>query len=232
MTDPDRKLDEVPALIEERRRYEQWLDALDARRDTTPKHVFERVQTDYRERLRRVEERLAAHRQSIEEEQTSLASRLSLLKAEEQLRRDERAELELRTHVGELSGNEAEEAFRAVDEVIENLVVEKAELDRRLAALSALLEVRPREAPAPAAVTTAAPPPVAAQASAALESAGYRDAEELGGEGRAGEFARIRAEALGGDFQRRVGRIGRLAGQLPGHLGTEEHVEGETDDPV
>ena len=169
MTDPDRKLDEVPALIEERRRYEAWLDALDARRDTTPKHVFERVQTDYRERLRRVEERLAAHRQSIEEEQTSLASRLSLLKAEEQLRRDERAELELRTHVGELAGNEAEEAFRAVDEVIENLVVEKAELDRRIAALSSLLEVRPREAPAPAAVTTTAPPPAAAQAPAAAE---------------------------------------------------------------
>lgn len=169
MTDPDRKLDEVPALIEERRRYEAWLDALDARRDTTPKHVFERVQTDYRERLRRVEERLAAHRQSIEEEQTSLASRLSLLKAEEQLRRDERAELELRAHVGEFAGNEAEEAFRAVDEVIENLVVERAELDRRIAALSSLLDLRPREAPAPAPVTAPAPPPVAAQAPTAAE---------------------------------------------------------------
>jgi hypothetical protein len=120
-----------------------------------------------------VEERLAAHRQSIEEEQTSLASRLSLLKAEEQLRRDERAELELRTHVGELAGNEAEEAFRAVDEVIETLVVEKAELDRRIAALSSLLELRPREAPAPAPVTAPAPAPVAAQAPAPAEKVAH-----------------------------------------------------------
>jgi hypothetical protein len=167
MTDSDRKLSEVPALIEERHRYEAWIAALDARRDSTPKHVFERVQSDYRERLHRVEEQIAAHRQSIQEEQASLDSRLSLLKAEEQLRRDERAELELRAHVGEVAGSEAEEAFRAVDEVIERLVGEKAELDRRVAALAGLLERRPSEPSSRAEPSAPAPAPAQATAPSA-----------------------------------------------------------------
>src|SRR5215211_876819 len=99
MSDPNRTLSEVPALMEERHRYEAWLAALDARRESTPEHVFQRVQADYRSRLDRVDERLSAHRQTIQEERASFESRLSLLKAEEQLRRDEHAELELRSHV-------------------------------------------------------------------------------------------------------------------------------------
>ena len=113
MTDSNRSLNEVPALLDERRRYEGWLAALDARRESTPKHVFERVQADYKTRLQRVAERLASHRSAIEEERASVQSRLSLLEAEEQLRRDERAELELRAHVGELVGDEARSRVRA-----------------------------------------------------------------------------------------------------------------------
>ena len=56
MTDTNRSLSELPALIAERRRYESWLVALDARRDTTPAHVFERVESDYQTRLARVVE--------------------------------------------------------------------------------------------------------------------------------------------------------------------------------
>ncbi|HMA24346.1 MAG TPA: hypothetical protein VKP00_10130, partial [Gemmatimonadaceae bacterium] len=167
-------MSELPALIEERHRYEAWLSALDARRDSTPKHVFDRVQADYRGRLDRVAEQLAAHRQSIQDERASLESRLSLLKAEEQLRRDERAELDLRAHVGELSGAEAEGAFRTIDGAIDQLVGERAQLDRRVGELDALLEIRPRPiapaAPAPAPRTSAAVFPSAAEprASAAV----------------------------------------------------------------
>src|SRR6185295_16130203 len=122
MTDSNRSMSEVPGLIEERRRYESWLAALEARRDSTPQHVFERVHADYRSRLDRVGEQLASHRQAIEDERTSVQSRLSLLEAEERLQRDERAELELRSHVGELVGDDADAAFRAVDETINKLV--------------------------------------------------------------------------------------------------------------
>lgn len=163
MTDSNNPMSELPALLEERHRYEAWLAALDARRDSTPQHVFERVQADYRGRLDRVAAQLAAHHQSIKDERASLESRLSLLKAEEQLRRDERAELELRSHVGELAGREAESAFRAIDDVIGQLVGEKSQLVNRIGELNALLEIRPRvSSPVPA-----PEPPRAAPAAAA-----------------------------------------------------------------
>ena len=54
MTDSNTALNEVPALLEERRKYEGWLSALEARRDSTPAHVFERVHNDYRTRLQQV----------------------------------------------------------------------------------------------------------------------------------------------------------------------------------
>ncbi len=173
MTNSNNPMSELPALIEERHRYEAWLSALDARRDSTPKHVFDRVQADYRGRLDRVAEQLAAHRQSIQDERASLESRLSLLKAEEQLRRDERAELDLRAHVGELSGAEAEGAFRTIDGAIDQLVGERAQLDRRVGELDALLEIRPRPiapaapAPAPRAAAAVFPPAPQPRASAA-----------------------------------------------------------------
>src|SRR5205807_6862705 len=112
LTDSIRSLSELPGLVAERRKYEGWLTALDARRETTPAHVFERVQSDYKARLARVTEQLESHRHIIEEERTNVRSRLSLLEAEERMRRDERAELDLRAHVGELEGEEASSAFK------------------------------------------------------------------------------------------------------------------------
>lgn len=179
MTDSNSSLNEVPALLDERRRYEGWLAALDARRETTPKHVFERVYADYRSRLERVAEQLASHRSAIESERANVQARFSLLAAEEQLRRDERAELELRTHVGELVGEEADRAFGEVDAVIARLVGEKEGLASRVAELQALLDEEsakavPAPAPepvvaAPAPVVEAAPvvPPVATPPAAA-----------------------------------------------------------------
>ena len=139
MTDTNRSLSELPALIAERRKYESWLVALDARRDTTPAHVFERVESDYQTRLARVVEQLEAHRHVIDEERASVESRIAVLEAEERTRRDERAELELRAHVGELVGDEAESAFKAVDDSINQLVGEKQGLQTRIDELEALL---------------------------------------------------------------------------------------------
>jgi hypothetical protein len=151
MTDSDRSLSEVPGLIEERRRYDGWLAALDARKDSTPTHVFERVQADYRVRLQRVTEQLASYRQAIEEERASVQARIALLDAEEQLQRDERAEFELRSHVGELSHEDAEAAFAVVDSEIERLVTDKTGLTNRVDELVALLEEGKTPAkPAPA----------------------------------------------------------------------------------
>lgn len=140
MTDSDRSLSEVPGLIEERRRYDGWLAALDARRESTPKHVFDRVQADYRTRLQRVAEQLASYRQAIEEERASVQARIALLEAEEELQRDERSEFELRAHVGELSREDADAAFTVVDSEIERLVTDKTTLTARVDELVTLLE--------------------------------------------------------------------------------------------
>jgi hypothetical protein len=164
MTDSQSSLSEVPALLEERRRYETWLAALEARRESTPQHVFERVQADYRSRLQRVSEQLISHRHAIEEERNSLQSRQSLLAVQEGQRRDERAELELRKHVGELTGAEAESAFGAIDQAIALLVEERQVLASRIGGLDVLLAERggapirkPEFAPAPAAPLSNAP---------------------------------------------------------------------------
>ena len=158
MTDSDRSRSEVPALIEERRRYEGWLAALEARRDSTPGHVFERVQADYRTRLQRVADQIASHRQAIEEDRASVESRLTLLAAEEQLHRDERAELELRAHVGELAAVDADSAFKRVDSAIVTIVSEKESLHGRVAELRALLdEGAKKEGPVQKAEASAAP---------------------------------------------------------------------------
>jgi hypothetical protein len=166
MTDSNSSLNEVPALLDERRQYEGWLAALATRRESTPQHVYDRVYADYRARLQRVAEQLASHRHAIESERASVQSRLTLLTAEEQLKRDERAELELRTHVGELMGDDAERAFGSVDEVIARLAGEKDGLAGRVAELQTLLdEEAAQPEPAAAPVTTthelAASPPTA-----------------------------------------------------------------------
>lgn len=142
MTESNRPRVDVPTLLDERRRYEAWLAALEARRDATPSHVFERVQTDYRRRLDQVAAELATRRQAIEEERTNLQSRLSLLDAQERMRRDERSELDLRAYVGELGANDAAAAFKTVDDALQQVVSERAALQRRLAELVALLAER------------------------------------------------------------------------------------------
>jgi len=187
MTDSDRSLSEVPGLIEERRRYEGWLSALEARRESTPKHVFERVQSDYRGRLQRVAEQLASYKQAIDEECASVQARIALLEAEEQLQRDERAELELRAHVGELSREDAGGSFEAVDRQIERLVSEKATLGARVGELQSLLVDRPPPPP-PA-------PEEIRQSSSSSESAGAGTSPVGSGEQRAAAIGAVASPA-------------------------------------
>ena len=47
----DAALSTVETLMAERRKYESWLEALEARRQTTPERVFTRVHADYHDRL-------------------------------------------------------------------------------------------------------------------------------------------------------------------------------------
>jgi hypothetical protein len=176
MPDPDRALSEVPALLEERRRYEAWLDALEAKRESTPQHVFERVQADYRSRLERVQERLAVHRNALAEERSNLESRLSLVEAEEKMRRDEHAELELRLLVGELSDKDAGDAVRTLNDTLKQLSSERESMRAKLDALGQLGDakgpVAAKGAPTPAASKPAAAAPAKSKKGQAPETPG------------------------------------------------------------
>jgi hypothetical protein len=225
MSDSKHPMNAVPALLDERRRYEAWLAALEARRDTTPAHVFERVHADYTTRLRRVDEQLASQQQSIQDERASVQSRLTLLQAEERMRLDERAELELRMQVGELSGPDAITAAGAVDDALHQSATERALLTRQLSELDALLAQRaaesraaaPRPAPAPAAQAAAprapapqpavpqaapapAPQPVAAHAAAAPSQAAQPTATPAAPARRVSQQVNAPAPAPGGSF--------------------------------
>lgn len=135
----------VSALMEERRRYEGWITALKARRATTADHVFERVHLDYSARLEAVIVQLTSHADDLRREMDSLTSRLGALTAEHQRAVDERAEAELRAHVGELSAEDWQRSSSASDVALAELVVRRAEVEDELARTRELLDstVRP-----------------------------------------------------------------------------------------
>src|SRR6476469_2606160 len=180
-------LSTVETLMAERRKYESWLETLEARRDSTPERVFTRVHGDYHDRLDAVIQQLKEHTEGLRAELASLTSRLSALDSEQQQRRDERAEAELRAHVGELSPDSWKDIANEADKAIDALTSRHGEVEReRLRTRELLNEAErpptPRDAvavsaPAKATAPVAAPPrgaegpgaPVPAPARAAAE---------------------------------------------------------------
>jgi outer membrane murein-binding lipoprotein Lpp len=145
--------DVVRSLMEERRRFESWLSALDARRDATPPRVFARVHADYAARLEAVVGQLTSHSDGLESELGRLSERLEAAHDQQQQARDERAEAELRAHVGELSPAEWEETARAADERIDMLVSRHADLESELLRTRELLTAAQRPTTPPTAST-------------------------------------------------------------------------------
>ena len=153
----------VESLMAERRKYEQWLAALEARRSTTPERVFMRVHTDYHDRLDAVIEQLKEHTEGLRAELASLTLRLTALEEEQQQREDERAEAELRAHVGELSREAWEQMARDADQSIGALGSRHNELESERGKTRELLAEAERPSPARGAAAIAAvapsPPP-------------------------------------------------------------------------
>lgn len=135
----------VSALMAERRKYEGWITALEARRSTTPERVFTRVHGDYSARLDRVMEQLTAHSGGLRDELDSLTMRVGELDTEQQQARDERDEAELRAHVGELSAADWDTMQRTSDARISALAERHAQLADELERTRELLSdaVRP-----------------------------------------------------------------------------------------
>jgi hypothetical protein len=147
-------MDDLNALLEERSRYEKWIAQLNAKREQTPPHVFERVRTDYATRLDAVMGQLRSQAEGLQGTATTLESRVNALASEESLRRDARAEIELRAMVGEYSADKANAELAACDTDIGKLESERtvaaAELHRIQEILALVRQPVGRPAPAPA----------------------------------------------------------------------------------
>ena len=122
----------VGELMEERRRYETWLAALEAKRAETPKHVYSRVHADYTARLEAVIGRLSGQVEGLRSEITTLASRIASIEEQQHRARDERAEAELRAHVGEMTASDWETAAAKADTLIHDLGRQHADAEAAL----------------------------------------------------------------------------------------------------
>ncbi len=130
----------VSALMAERRRYEGWISALEAKRAVTPDHVFTRVHEDYMTRLDTVLVQLTSHADDLRTELHALESRRDALSTEHRKAVDERAEAELRAHVGELTADDWQRTASVSDAALEDLSKRRAGVDEELARTRELLE--------------------------------------------------------------------------------------------
>jgi hypothetical protein len=168
----EKSTDAITALLNERRRYEQWLATLESRRAITPPNVYAKVHADYQARLASVLDHLGGRSAELQQSVDALGARLATLENAENSKRDERAEAELRAAVGEYTQERWLELSEATDGEISRLTNERSEATAELAQLQQLLNMaksRRPEPPIPPASSAApplAPPAVAAPAQA------------------------------------------------------------------
>jgi hypothetical protein len=166
----EKPTDAIAALLQERRRFEQWLATLESRRAITPPHVYGRVHADYSARLSAVLDELGGRSAELQQSVESLTGRVAALQNEESVKRDERYEAELRAAVGEFTQDKWLQISEAADVELARLGAQRTELTAELAQVQQLLvqakarQPVPPVAPVPPAVAApvmpaAAPPP-------------------------------------------------------------------------
>ncbi|MES2180355.1 MAG: hypothetical protein V4550_21060 [Gemmatimonadota bacterium] len=136
----------VTALIDERKKFEEWIAGLDAKRDATPDHVFRRVHADYATRLDVVVRQLESHADALRRELEALTNRSVALEESRQQALDTRAESALRAHVGELSSEQWTTLAAASDAQLADLASRQAEVEREVGKTQRLLAEAERPA--------------------------------------------------------------------------------------
>ncbi len=122
-------IDDVRALVAERHRFDEWLNALEARRDATPEHVYTRVHGDYVARRSQVMTSLHAHVPGLEQLLANLDTQAGELGGLAQGEEDERAEAMLRHAVGEFDDAKWNEVRERVEASLASLTTERVALD-------------------------------------------------------------------------------------------------------
>lgn len=133
-------IDAVSALLADRAKYEQWLDELEVKKESTPPKVYERVQQDYLGRLQAVMDMLKQHTATLQAHGQSLNKRLIELASVEESRNEERSEAELRAKVGEMTPAEWEIVSKRADKELAKLKQDKAVIEEELERIENVLE--------------------------------------------------------------------------------------------
>jgi hypothetical protein len=131
-------LDALRALIAERQQYEQWMSALEAKKEGTPEHVYERVQHDYRTRLERVVGEIKGHAEELQLSISTLSSRLVEVARDEDTRREGLQEAELRAAVGEYEPGQWDQIRSEAEAALEKIAADRQGLDSQLSELRAI----------------------------------------------------------------------------------------------
>ena len=139
MSQTDKRVEAVAALIADRRKYEAWLAALEAKRSETPDHVFLRVRSDYERRLSEVLERLRSQASALNERAEVLTTRLAQLVQEERAARDKRSEAELRAAVGEFTPKAWDAFLKETADTVARIAAERTTIQNELADIRELL---------------------------------------------------------------------------------------------
>lgn len=154
---PSSPLDVVTALMQERLKFDTWIATLEQRRDGTPANVYARVRTDYETRLAGVLDELKTHAAELDAQAERYTQRLVELAEQEQQCRDERAEAELRAHVGELSEGDWNATAKSADDALASIAAEQAVVGADLNRVHELLGAATASTPAMAAPAAQAP---------------------------------------------------------------------------
>lgn len=137
---PTSPLDAVAGLIEERAKFEQWLEDLEAKRDSTPQKVYDRVHNDYLSRLQGVMEQLKSHTEELQTHAAALNKRLMELSSAEESRVEERAEAELRAKVGEMTPAEWDSVSKKADRELAKLKEDQELIETDLDRIQGILD--------------------------------------------------------------------------------------------
>lgn len=137
---PGRSQDALQQLLEERKRFEQWLATLESKRASTPEHVYNRVRSDYEQRLATVREQLAERTGEIRSAVAGLKERLKQATEQETARVDEMHEAELRAVVGEFTPEQWELRKREVELDLKRFADEKKKISDELNQLLLIIE--------------------------------------------------------------------------------------------
>ena len=155
-SEPKTNTEDVASLINERRKFEDWIAALEAKKAQTPAHVFTRVHGDYETRLQAVVDKLASHTSSLGNEVAGLKKKLEKLDDEIGRKQDERSEIELRSQVGELDSEELDDALRAADDELARLAASRNTIEADLVRVTEFFAAA-GGGPAPSPRSTVAP---------------------------------------------------------------------------